>query len=68
MLQFLKWFLIRKKIVEIPIIISFIEDEKLICWMPRCRESEPNSKNNLTLAKDIKKNCKGPEIILLTIV
>lgn len=48
MLQFLKWFSIRKKIVEIPIIVSFIEDEKLICWMPRCRESEPNSKPNFS--------------------
>lgn len=48
MLQFLKWFSIRKKIVEIPIIISFIEDEKLICWMPRRRESESNSKPNFS--------------------
>lgn len=64
MLQFLKWFSIRKKIVEIPIIISFIEDEKLICQ----DVENQNLTVNLTLAKDVRKNCKGPEIIILTIV
>lgn len=43
MLQFLKWFSIRKKIVEIPIIISFIEDEKLICQdVKNQNNSKPN--------------------------
>lgn len=45
MLQFLKWFSIRKKIVEIPIIISVIEDEKLIC---QDVENQNNSKLNFS--------------------